>query len=197
MVPQQAKNYDLTFNWMKCREAQMQFDFIWKQGNQNRADYHPWVALHLLQILQDLGEPREGNDQLPVALRGQVSDQVCVFRVLLGEGFSNNLVDGLFRNLVAEVLRLRAAGQLKNVKRLPPVLKDIRGSGVRLLKICQASLFIHRQLLEPRRALPHLEHVVMQLRRVGDGDVARQVTCSRSRRLRNGVMCSLSAQPRL
>ena len=40
MVPKRAKNYDLRFNWLKCREAQKQFDFIWKPGNQNRADYH-------------------------------------------------------------------------------------------------------------------------------------------------------------
>ena len=25
------KNYDLRFNWLKCREAQQQFDLIWKK----------------------------------------------------------------------------------------------------------------------------------------------------------------------
>ena len=40
MVPKKAKNYDLRFNWLKCREAQKQFDLIWKKGKVNRADFH-------------------------------------------------------------------------------------------------------------------------------------------------------------
>ena len=40
MVPKAAKSYDLKFNWLKCREAQSQFDLIWKRGKDNRADFH-------------------------------------------------------------------------------------------------------------------------------------------------------------
>ena len=40
MVPNRAKSYDLRLNWLKCREAQKQFDIIWKKGKVNRADYH-------------------------------------------------------------------------------------------------------------------------------------------------------------
>jgi hypothetical protein len=40
MVPKAAKSYDMRFNYLKCREAQGQFDFIWRRGRDNRADYH-------------------------------------------------------------------------------------------------------------------------------------------------------------
>ena len=40
MIPKAGKSYDMRFNWLKCREAQRQFDFIWRRGNTNRADYH-------------------------------------------------------------------------------------------------------------------------------------------------------------
>ena len=40
MIPKAAKAYDMRFNWLKCRQAQRQFDFIWRRGNRNRADYH-------------------------------------------------------------------------------------------------------------------------------------------------------------
>ena len=40
MVPKKAKNYDLRFNWLKCREAQKQFDLIWKKSKVNRTDFH-------------------------------------------------------------------------------------------------------------------------------------------------------------
>ena len=40
MIPKRAKSYDMRFNLLKCREAQQQFDFIWKRGIVNRADYH-------------------------------------------------------------------------------------------------------------------------------------------------------------
>ena len=40
MTPNRAKSYDVRFNWLKCREAQNQFDIIWRKGSLNRADYH-------------------------------------------------------------------------------------------------------------------------------------------------------------
>ena len=40
MVPNKAKTYDMRFNWLKCRQAQEQFNFIWRPGKENKADYH-------------------------------------------------------------------------------------------------------------------------------------------------------------
>jgi len=40
MVPNKAKTYDMRFNWLKCRQAQEQFNLIWRPGKVNRADYH-------------------------------------------------------------------------------------------------------------------------------------------------------------
>ena len=40
MIPKAAKSYDMRFNYLKCREAQRQFDIIWRQGKNNRAEYH-------------------------------------------------------------------------------------------------------------------------------------------------------------
>ena len=40
MVAKQAKSHDLRLNWLKCREAQKQFHLIWRQGKDNKADYH-------------------------------------------------------------------------------------------------------------------------------------------------------------
>ena len=40
MVPKAAKSYDIRFNFLKCREAQRQFDFIWRKDSLNKADYH-------------------------------------------------------------------------------------------------------------------------------------------------------------
>ena len=40
MIPKAAKSYDMRFNFLKCREAQRQFDIIWRRGINNRADYH-------------------------------------------------------------------------------------------------------------------------------------------------------------
>lgn len=40
MTPSRAKTYDQRTNWLKCREAQKQFNIIWKSGKLNRADYH-------------------------------------------------------------------------------------------------------------------------------------------------------------
>ena len=40
MTPNRAKTYDFRTNWVKCREAQHQFNIIWKKGKVNRADYH-------------------------------------------------------------------------------------------------------------------------------------------------------------
>ena len=30
----------MRFNFLKCREAQKQFDIIWRRGKDNRAEYH-------------------------------------------------------------------------------------------------------------------------------------------------------------
>ena len=40
MTPKRAKTYDQRMNWLRCREAQKQFNIIWKKGKDNRADYH-------------------------------------------------------------------------------------------------------------------------------------------------------------
>ena len=40
MIPKLAKSYDMRFNFLKGREAQNQFDLIWRKGTLNRADYH-------------------------------------------------------------------------------------------------------------------------------------------------------------
>ena len=40
MTPRRAKTYDQRTNWLKCREAQKQFNIIWKSGKVNRAEYH-------------------------------------------------------------------------------------------------------------------------------------------------------------
>ena len=40
MIPKAAKSYDMRFNFLKCREAQRQFDIVWRAGRNNRADYH-------------------------------------------------------------------------------------------------------------------------------------------------------------
>ena len=40
MTPKRAKTYDQRFNWLKCREAQKQFDIIWQSGKDNLADFH-------------------------------------------------------------------------------------------------------------------------------------------------------------
>ena len=40
MIPKLAKSYDMSFTFLKCREAQNQFDLIWIKGKLNRAEYH-------------------------------------------------------------------------------------------------------------------------------------------------------------
>ena len=40
MIPKAAKSYDMRFNFLKCRQAQRQFDFVWRRGKDNRGDYH-------------------------------------------------------------------------------------------------------------------------------------------------------------
>ena len=40
MIPKAAKSYDMRFNFLKCRQAQRQFDFVRRSGKNNRVDYH-------------------------------------------------------------------------------------------------------------------------------------------------------------
>ena len=40
MTPKRAKACDQRFNWVKCREAQKQFNLIWRSGKLNWADYN-------------------------------------------------------------------------------------------------------------------------------------------------------------
>ena len=40
MIPKRAKSYDMIFRFLKFREAQNQFDCIWRRGRLIRADYH-------------------------------------------------------------------------------------------------------------------------------------------------------------
>ena len=43
MVPNKAKTYEMRFNWLKFRQAQEQFDLIWRPVKDNKADYHSKV----------------------------------------------------------------------------------------------------------------------------------------------------------
>ena len=48
MTPKRSKVYDMRTNWLKCREAQKQFELIWRPGPDNLADYHTKVQpLHV------------------------------------------------------------------------------------------------------------------------------------------------------
>ena len=40
MIPKKSKSHDMRFDWLKCREAQKQFNLIWRPGTDNKADYH-------------------------------------------------------------------------------------------------------------------------------------------------------------
>ena len=40
MVPKASKAMDMRLNWLKCHQAQQQFNFQWKKGSANLADYH-------------------------------------------------------------------------------------------------------------------------------------------------------------
>ena len=40
MTSKRSKSYDMRFNFLKCREAQQQFDLVWRPGGINRADFH-------------------------------------------------------------------------------------------------------------------------------------------------------------
>jgi len=39
MTPKASKSNDQRFNWLKCRNAQRQFKYLWRKGILNRADY--------------------------------------------------------------------------------------------------------------------------------------------------------------
>jgi len=39
MMPKASKSNDQRFNWLKCRNAQRQFKYLWQKGILNRADY--------------------------------------------------------------------------------------------------------------------------------------------------------------
>ena len=39
MTPKASKSNDQRFNWLKCRNAQRQFRYLWRKGILNRADY--------------------------------------------------------------------------------------------------------------------------------------------------------------
>ena len=51
MTPKRAKTYDQRFNWLECREAQKQFNIIWRRGKDNRADYHS--KTHPIHVYKD------------------------------------------------------------------------------------------------------------------------------------------------
>mgnify|MGYP000982969014 CR=1 FL=1 len=40
MAPKRSKTYDLRVNWLKCRDAQKQFNLIWAPRPGNKGDYH-------------------------------------------------------------------------------------------------------------------------------------------------------------
>jgi hypothetical protein len=39
MMPKASKSNDQRFHWLKCRNAQRQFKYLWRKGILNRADY--------------------------------------------------------------------------------------------------------------------------------------------------------------
>jgi hypothetical protein len=39
MTPKASKSMDQRFQWLKCRQAQRQFLYLWRLGSTNRADY--------------------------------------------------------------------------------------------------------------------------------------------------------------
>ena len=39
MTPKASKSMDQRFHWLKCRDAQRQFTYLWRRGSLNRADY--------------------------------------------------------------------------------------------------------------------------------------------------------------
>jgi hypothetical protein len=39
MPPRSSKSMDQRFHWLKCRDAQQQFQYLWRKGILNRADY--------------------------------------------------------------------------------------------------------------------------------------------------------------
>ena len=39
MSSKASKSNDMRFQWLKCRQAQHQFLFLWQQGSLNQADY--------------------------------------------------------------------------------------------------------------------------------------------------------------
>ena len=39
MTPKASKSMDQRFHWLKCRNAQCQFQYLWRKGILNRADY--------------------------------------------------------------------------------------------------------------------------------------------------------------
>eukprot|EP00957_Ditylum_brightwellii_P165626 12608524-Ditylum_brightwellii.AAC.1 len=39
MISKRSKAVDIHFHWLKCREAQQQFNIKWKQGTVNKVDY--------------------------------------------------------------------------------------------------------------------------------------------------------------
>eukprot|EP00957_Ditylum_brightwellii_P168974 12861807-Ditylum_brightwellii.AAC.1 len=40
MISKRSKAVDIRFHWLKCQEAQKQFNIKWKLGVVNKADYH-------------------------------------------------------------------------------------------------------------------------------------------------------------
>ena len=39
IVPKRTKSMDMSFHWLRCREAQGQFRFYWAKGTDNEGDY--------------------------------------------------------------------------------------------------------------------------------------------------------------
>ena len=39
MIPKASKAMDMCFQWLKCRQAQQLFHFLWAKSQLNRADY--------------------------------------------------------------------------------------------------------------------------------------------------------------
>eukprot|EP00957_Ditylum_brightwellii_P142198 10833383-Ditylum_brightwellii.AAC.1 len=40
MMPKRSKAINMRFHWLKCKEAQHQFNIKWRKEESNKADYH-------------------------------------------------------------------------------------------------------------------------------------------------------------
>jgi hypothetical protein len=62
MTPKASKSMDQCFHWLKCRDAQCQFLYLWRRGINNQADY---ASKHYLAKHHQAVQPFYNEDTLP------------------------------------------------------------------------------------------------------------------------------------